>query len=1343
MRVQVHLRRSTWGALLLLVALSAHSQTVTPSVQDSSPPQNTGAAPAPSNSATSAQTLKQIQDANAAAGKVEQAVADAAIALDKSDSIQKSITAITQPNRSNPPVLEDLQDILGIIGSAPDMMSALNKGKTSLDPSASGSSESARKTACSALQQPASGPDPNVTDALTNCTKAQTDAAAKLTAINTAIGNLQSALQSIYQYVTTQVGNLNSSLQPLVQLAGATPDAPTILRTLPKSFSAVKQAIQVQGQGRLQKTWSSIVSVLKQLNVSAPTSSDATNPSADDQIKALKSSTDKIEPKFDSWFTTLTKALLDAATKLDGMIPGVENDPATNSAAAIGVIRDQSDTIATVQTSVDAWPLLAGSLVDAQPTDFDLKATQRDFQSMQSALLSLKSAVVRVGDARTGDFSNFQNTQVSLYYFTDVKRLMYVLNPALQEIGGVAEAQQKAADQRAALTKAEFELSDAQATVNRYQKQVLDLQEQQRQGQAKLKNLDSNVSRLASRLKGAQDSKDNADAAYQQAQAAQSAVPNDPTKESVLKKASAQQTAAATKVSRSQSDYDSAKTERDNAQKQQDDAQNQSDGLPAKIAAAQQALSDAQTAVSENRRKMLMAAEAESDAFAFARDNTPFLFAPADAASPDPAHRVILYAFNDSKTIFMRGNPDDVVLVKQIIANFDRPVPQARLTLWTFQLSALSDQKTNARAANGLNEALEIVDEELGDTRALQNTALDLLRALISQEVRNYTFEATSTDCQKCTSADLEKLGRLDVYDSKIVKQLNFIADDLTSADGEDKTKARMALRALRHLIPDPASTTTLGEALIVLSLAKGEIKDRVRNGFEAQIGARLSDVTRRRSRAWPPRELPTVYLPLTWQALGTWPNVVESDSDGPSPSALEIVRALRARYDSDVLHSDLERLQSIYSELSGVQPGLSQTQETSGLYSQLDGTKQQLAALEGRALPQLTQDDRNQLTALNAQGEALAGMDLKAAVDLRHRAVSKLSPEDQASYLRLSYQKEQLEARVGTILQNSGPIMDDLRWYGIDVGRMATAVTALAAPNAGARARQDYAQAITDMRLAVWKETRVDTASPREAAGDEMLKEMIIAIEDDLARVFVQPMITRLRVRLISQKGVSVGILQRESMLASNRGKARVDPSASAQLAVGDEEDILSSIQQLAQLYGAVQSGGALAALGALQAQPREPQPEIYALTTGNKFEVTPVFDPTGQALRFKFDFVSASKLQEPNGTTNPQLARIERHTVNTEVQLSNLETREISRFEVNSRLGLPTQYWGGIPVLKDIPYVRPWVPLIGWFVRKGGSNAVAQQSVMFGQTTIYPSIGALITLVSDTGLVSDMGTE
>lgn len=130
----------------------------------------------------------------------------------------------------------------------------------------------------------------------------------------------------------------------------------------------------------------------------------------------------------------------------------------------------------------------------------------------------------------------------------------------------------------------------------------------------------------------------------------------------------------------------------------------------------------------------------------------------------------------------------------------------------------------------------------------------------------------------------------------------------------------------------------------------------------------------------------------------------------------------------------------------------------------------------------------------------------------------------------------------------------------------------------------------------------------------------------------------------------------------------------------------------------------------------------------------MTPIFDPSGQALRFKFDYVSGTRIQEPSGTTNLQLPRIERHTVNTEVQISNMELREISRFESNSKLGIPTTYWGGVPILKDIPYVRPWVPLLGWFVRHSGHDAASQQSIIFGQTTIYPTIGDLLPLPTST---------
>jgi hypothetical protein len=239
--------------------------------------------------------------------------------------------------------------------------------------------------------------------------------------------------------------------------------------------------------------------------------------------------------------------------------------------------------------------------------------------------------------------------------------------------------------------------------------------------------------------------------------------------------------------------------------------------------------------------------------------------------------------------------------------------------------------------------------------------------------------------------------------------------------------------------------------------------------------------------------------------------------------------------------------------------------------------------------------------------------------------------------------------------------------------------------------------------------------------------------VEDDIERHFVQRMLNRLRDKITRDKiGVGVGVMQRTSVLATNRLVARVDPQASAQLAVGEETNLIQSLQQLGQIAISTQTAGVFGLLGALDKLPREAPPEIFGINTGNVFQVTPIFDPSGQALRFKFDFVGITRIQEPNGTVNRQLPRIERHSVNTEVQLSNLEMREISRFESNARIGRPTEYQGGLPIIKDIPKVRPYLPLLGWFVRKGGKAAVVQQSLIFGQTTMYPTISDIMDLLT-----------
>jgi hypothetical protein len=1195
-----------------------------------------------------------------------------------------------------------------------------------LDGKESNSAESARSKACQALQQPASGTQQNVTDALSKCDDASKDATTASAELGTAVTGLQSALTGIPGYFATKVAGLSGGIQPLVTLQvmdpktktdAPIPPAPAIIQKLGPGLLALRQVLDEQHSFRA--VWNSTKPSLTRLGTTIPPEKKdgacASPASVDDGFTCVQTSVDTVLLHLHGWVTTITKELQDGAKSLDGMISDVESDPATKSATAFGAVRAQTDTTAAVQPILDAWPPIVGYLVQGQPKGFELKTLRTDFENLKTEMNVLRGSISRMHDALAGDMSKFQTDQVSLYYFTDIPRLMGALNERTQTIGGVAEARAQASAQRTALTQAELDLADAQATVNRFQKQVLDLQEQQRQAQATLKNLNSQVSKLANRLKGAQNLKNSADTAQQKAQSDQSASPNDPTKTAALQAATARQTAAATKLSQTQSDYDAAKSDADKTQSQLDNTQNQSDSLPAKLEVAQRALNDAQTDVSRQRRNMLLAAQGESDAFAFARDNTPYLFAPADASSSDPVKRVLLYAFNDNKTIFMRGMPDDLAVVKHIIAEFDRPAPQARLTLWTFQLNTETGQKTNKKAAKALNDSMAILDEELGDSRALVNTTVTLLRDLINEQVQDYAADPTDANCSKCAPADLQKLRRLNFYDPAVLTQLRF---DMT----ED-----IDVKALRRLVPDPAGTTTLGEALLVLSLAQPEIKKRVRDDFEGQIVGRLEElplspkVDRTKWAATQSMGL----LPLTWHALGIWEDGVIPPHNDLTASQLEICRALRTAYDYAVLHQIADQLQGRYTDLTAIALRMK------------DVTKQ-IADLEDNGEAKLSASDSKRLHDFQVKGDPSDAAQINVLI---RRGINGLSRADIANYDQLDNERLVLKARQQTIFGKSITLIPELKPYGLDFSDLERMnFPGGTAGAAYSETADTYKRMLKVARLRVFESPGLNGASPRVAAADQMLKEMIIALEDDLARLFIQPMIKGLRNRLVSETRASVGVIERESMLATNRGVARIDPRASAQLQVGTEEDILSSVQQLAQLYTVVQSGGALAALGALQAQPREPQPEIIALTTGNKFEVTPIFDPSGQALRFKFDFVSTTNLQEPNGSTNPAFPRVERHTVNTEVQLSNLETREISRFESTARLGRPTQYWGGIPILKDIPYVRPWVPLVGWFVRKGGSNAVAQQSVIFGQTTMYPTIGALIDLLSDT---SDMQPE
>ena len=1353
--MHLSLRALLVATVMFAVVSGAKSYSTDPASETNNQAATPTSAPASPSPPASAEASTLAKKASDDASVLQSTVAIAASAIDRAAKYQKSINEITgsnsRPSQSTP---ENMQTLVATVVAIQqnNPIGALGDAKKNLT-----SAQSATADSCGALAK-ITASQQDVSDASAKCKKAQSDAGEKSAQVDAAISGLQSALASIGPYLAQQFDNLAIRLKPfsdksLVAAPGGTapsgtPDASVVLQVLPKGLPALSDVLQTESE--YVPAWNSMKPAVQSAIKAVPAPS-APQPDADAELQKLQATTDSIQKGLAAWFTSVSGKLQTDAQSLDGKIALVESDPAKNSADALGDVRDKSDTLASAQSVADAWPPIIGFLVDGQPVGFSLSTTKKGYADLQKWANVLRASISRVHDALAGDFNNSDADQVSLYYFTDVPRLMYALNENVQTVGGVADAQAKAADQRNALIQSELELADAQATVNRYQKQVLDLQEQQRQANEKLKGLNSSVSKLASRLKQAQDKKTNADNAYQAAVDKQNANPSDPTSATAVDKAKVNQTSQAAKVSDAQSNYDQAKNERDTAQTQADATQNDKDSLPAKLDAAKQALSDAQTAVSQERRKMLLAAQAESDAFAFARDNTPFLYAVADASSPNPAKRVMLYAFNDSKTIFMRGKPEDLAIVKHIISVFDTPAPLARLTLWTFQLDADSNGKTNEKAANSLNASMEIVDEELSQTRALENTTLSLLRDVINQEVRTCfkkteALQATAAeaelfarsecaepiiknqaDCHGCTIADLAKIRRITFYDPLVLDQLGM-------KDGQ------LDLEKLRGLVPDPAGTTTLGEALMILTLAPLRTRLAVRDDFEHAVQERLRRLPLSKGHdhcAWfrpDPNNPDERYdalcqdnpkvshqkpcangeclLQLTWHGLDIWENGVEGSGRGLTSSQLEITRALLTAYRGKQLRMFLDKLAAEYTDVSDVS-------------ARLASLSVEQSRLQEQAKGRLSSSEAQRLASLHALGRSQNEREKAEEQKLVDKGITLLPAADEARYRLNESTRLALEARLCTVKTKSVAVVQGLQGLGVDAGDLVSRLGA-------ATTDDEIKKSLLAVKILAYQSPSLSSASPRVAAADQMLKEIIIGLEDDLDRLFIQPMINDLRTRLTAAK-VRVGILQRESMLATNRGKARVDPKASAQLAVGEEQDILTGVQQLAQLYATVQSGGALAALGALQQQPREQQPEIYALTTGNKFEVTPVFDPSGQALRFKFDFVSTTNLQEPNGTTNPQFPRVERHTVNTEVQLSNLETREISRFESNARLGLPTTYWGGIPVFKDIPYVRPWIPLVGWFVRKAGSNASAQQSVIFGQTTMYPTIGNIINLLAD----------
>lgn len=1337
---------STIFLLLNLSPLIASAQEATPA-----------ATPPP----LSDEVKKKITDVQNAVKNGDAAIKRAEDRRQVADAQVNTLKKLTSSKKADEAALRDLEDLVDVVGSV-ERAKFYVKNNPDNDHIALKDLDAAEKTLTDAKNALPSGgtQPPEVVAAASDADAAGQRLTKEKSAVTKTREDLRNSVTGVFTFATALPDLLKPRVATLVSLDKATTAAG--LRTvLPQQLPTYRTVEQLSRE--FKEIWEELSVKLKPIGMG----SDAKFQEIDNKQAAVRADLKAIRDKLvlnvrdnpstidvienDAWLVRLAKAGLDASDQVAALRNNVRGDPVRYSSEGVQKLRDTSPWLDDLRTAQLEWVATEVQLAASTDLDFQTLFADDAASRLEVSVRLIKAALSDLQDALAGDASNFEADQVSLFYFTDVPRLMQMLNSETHEVGGIRTASEEAAGRRRELTNTELDLADAQSAVNSAQQRVVVLREELRQANAASDAASKLFKRTTLSLRGAQRDKDSNDKRFTDGQC--DPPPTDPEKRAKCESLAVERDRASARFTEAEQRNKDSEEDKKRTTERSDGLRDEQNGLPSKIAEAESKLSDAQAAVNRQRRSALLAAQAESEAFVKSRDNRPFWIAPVNASSTDPVKHVFLWAFNDSKTVFMRGPRTDMDYVKCIIAKIDQPAPQARMTLWTLELSS----DASVGGAKKTNESLELIDRHLSNSRALNAATLSVFRDAINERVNLVAEKALHDACPAgfaaCPALDLLnkpdnlRLARLKFYHPEILRRLGFEPDHLFESTKTDPMLARL-------IVPDPAGTTTLGEALMVLSLGRLEYRHDVMSVFLTRLSLQLpqlglKDLPEELQRLAEKRKsLDITWFPSLRRAINL-DGFQRPDPDSKlllSQDQLEILRNLlpgtpgyRAKVVRDVSQARTRAQQLSIATANGLTPsqakavGFDQPDKIGDIVPndyREDLTSSQLEILH--SMQKVSQDNvlkymkvfiRQYVERENELRER-RGFTQLDNLDLQSLCPEVTKTQDRQTVLAIEIcGMTALLRRVTS--QGVGLSWEEMKAY-IKLQRTKMSDKSEAAQAAFRRQEDEFEHKL-------WRTSCTDglrTANAREAASDQMLKEMIIAVEDDLDRLFVQPMLRSLRQDL-QRKGIGVGIVQRTSVLATNRLLARVEPRASAQLPLGQQTDVLQAAQQLSEIFFAAQAGGPLGALGALQSLPRTPQAELYGLTTGNVFQVTPVFDPSGQALRFRFDYILSSLIQEPNGTVNPQLPRIERHTVNTEVQLSNLELREISRYESNARLGIATRYSGGLPILKDIPYVR-YIPLVGWFVRTSGKAAITQESLIFGQTTMYPTIGDIMGLLT-----------
>lgn len=254
-------------------------------------------------------------------------------------------------------------------------------------------------------------------------------------------------------------------------------------------------------------------------------------------------------------------------------------------------------------------------------------------------------------------------------------------------------------------------------------------------------------------------------------------------------------------------------------------------------------------------------------------------------------------------------------------------------------------------------------------------------------------------------------------------------------------------------------------------------------------------------------------------------------------------------------------------------------------------------------------------------------------------------------------------------------------------------------------------------------------------ASVDSELTQMAIAFEDDISSQFYRRAMRNIR-RAADVWKIRMEQVESTTIITGDRTPARVSPGQTLEFELPDRQilakEILDGASALAleseglarrfSVRAAAQSvgpaGTAVADSLGLTApgtslQQLVPPERNYSVEAGNDLHITPIIQPDGKSIAYRLVYPYRAIVNAPPGSN--QSSRVVRHYIDTEVQTTAYELREISRFRVGIQATKGTR---GVPILEDIPGA-------GRLFRSRPSRATTvQDTMMLADCVIYPSI-------------------